>query len=182
MPGRTRSLHILRLALLTMVVALGHPLSATAQTLAGDLPGPEDAAETRKETFEASLAKARIGDAKAQCEVGVAYLNGDQVAQDFRQGLAWLMQSSDRGFGYARYVLADVYSRGYAGVPVSDADAYYYASLAAASSSLSEKYRQRAVKLRNACAKRLTPVQTAAIQARTALAPLDAAGVSRTGW
>jgi TPR repeat protein len=141
--------------------------------------GPEEVAASAA-TFEELVTSAQAGDARAACEVGVAYLNGTRVAQDFRQGLAWLEFSSDRAFGYARYVLADVYSRGYASVPISDESAYYYASLAAAASSLPEKYRQRAVKLRNACAKRLTAAQIASLQARAALAPLDAAGLPAT--
>ncbi len=129
----------------------------------------------RPATFAAWLERAGQGDLEAQCNVGVFYLNGQKVPQDFAQGLAWLTQASDHGHGYARYVLADVYSRGYAGVPVDDAKAYYFASLAAASSSLPEKYRERAVKLRDATARLLTPAQVAGIQAKAALAPLDAA-------
>ena len=121
------------------------------------------------------MSKAESGDAKAQCELGVAYLNGQNTAQDFRKGLAWLTRSSDAGFAFARFVLADVYSRGYAGVPVDDEKAYFYASLAAASSSLAEKYRERAVKLRDLSAKQLTAAQLTSLQAKTALAPLDAA-------
>jgi|GEM_PF-3514957 len=121
------------------------------------------------------MSQAEAGDAKAQCELGVAYLNGQNTAQDFRKGLAWLTRSSDAGFGFARFVLADVYSRGYAGVPVDDEKAYFYASLAAASSTLAEKYRERAIKLRDLSAKQLTPSQLASLQAKTALAPLDAA-------
>ncbi|MFP5258252.1 MAG: hypothetical protein ACLGQH_04440 [Acidobacteriota bacterium] len=125
--------------------------------------------------FEALAFKAESGDASAQCELGVAYLNGQNTSQDFQKGLAWLTRSSDAGYGYARFVLADVYSRGYAGVPVNDELAYYYASLAAASSTLVDKYRNRAGKLRDASAKRLSTAQLTALQAKAALAPLDAA-------
>jgi len=172
MSVRALTAKILCLVLWAMIFAIGHPAAALAQTLPS---GPEETAEAPA-SFEAVLVQAETGDAKAQCEVGVAYLNGGTVAQDFRKGLDWLMRSSDLGFGYARYVLADVYNRGYAGVPVSDESAYFYASLAAASSSLPEKYRERAVKLRNASAKRLTAAQVAGLQAKAALAPLDAAG------
>jgi TPR repeat protein len=104
----------------------------------------------------------------------VAYINGTHAAQNFGQGLHWLHRSSEAGYGYARYVLADLYSRGYGGVPVSDAQAYYYASLAAASSTLPEKFREKAVKLRNASARRLSPAELTGLQAKAALAPLDA--------
>jgi uncharacterized protein len=150
-------------------------LVAFVLSAAPGLAGPRlEEATMRPATFEAWLPLAEAGDAEAQCNLGVAYLNGTKVAQDFAKGLGWLLRASDAGFGYARYVLADVYSRGYAGVPVSDEKAYYYAVLAAASSSLSEKYRAKAVKIRDASAKRLTPAQMTRIQASTALAPVDA--------
>jgi len=138
---------------------------------------PEQAAAP--ETFATLMSRAEAGDAKAQCEVGVAYLNGQNVAQDFRMGLHWLTRSSDAGFGYARYVLADVYNRGYAGVPIDDEKAYYYATLAAASSTLADNIRERAVKLRDRSAKQLSAAQLSGIQARTALAPLDFVGDSK---
>ena len=143
---------------------------AQAQPPALEAPLPENA-----DPFPGLLALAGNGDPKAQCAVGIDYLNGRRVAQDYRLGLHWLSKASDAGFAYARYVLADVYSRGYAGVPVDDASAYYYASLAAASSSLDDKVRERAAKLRDASAKRLSTAQLAAMQAKAALAPLDAA-------
>lgn len=177
MPVRARTLSILCLGPLAVAFVLWSASPAPAQALP---LGPEEAAAASADTFEALLARGQAGDARAACQVGVAYLNGAQVSQDFRQGLAWLERSSDLGFAYARYVLADVYSRGYAGVAASDANAYYYASLAAASSALPEKYRQRAVKLRNASAKRLPVAQVTSLQARAALAPLDAAGLSET--
>lgn len=154
---------------LLVVVMVAMPVRAETTT-----PVDADNAATL-ETFDTRLAKARSGDAQAQCEIGIAYINGTTVPQDFRQGLDWLHRSAESGFGYARYVLADLYSRGYGGVPVSDESAYYFASLAAASSSLSDKYRERAVKLRNATAKRLSPAQLTGLQAKAALAPLDAA-------
>jgi TPR repeat protein len=138
--------------------------------------GPEtEEAPKKPETFAAILSRAEAGDVKSQCDVGIAYLNGSKVSQDFQKGLAWLYRASDGGFGYARLVLADAYSRGYAGVPVDDEKTYYFASLAAASSALPEKYRERAVKLRDASAKRLTSSKVAGLQAKAALAPLDAA-------
>lgn len=133
-----------------------------------------EAANLRSKTFAEWMPLAEAGDAEAQCNIGVAFLNGDSVPQDFRRGLHWLQHASAAGFGYARYVLADVYSRGYAGVPIDDEKAYYFAVLAAASSSLPEKYREKATKIRDACAKRLTPAQVTRVQGMTALAPLDA--------
>lgn len=168
----------LPLACLCAVCCLALLALATGPAAASDKTPAEasqadQAAIDAPETFDVQLSKAQAGDARAQCEIGVAYVNGSSVPQDFGQGLDWLTRSSDAGFGYARFVLADLYNRGY-GVPVDDAKAYYFASLAAASSSLADKYRERAVKLRNASAKRLTTAQLTSLQAKAALAPLDA--------
>lgn len=168
MPAHARVTHCLSACAVVLLLAAWWPAAVPAQNT------PQTPEETTLDapTFAGTLAKARAGDPEAQCEAGVAYLNGDRVAQDFHQGLSWLTQASDAGFGYARYVLADVYSRGIAGVQVDDENTYYYASLAAASSTLSDKYRERAVKLREASAKRLSVAQLANLQAKAALAPL----------
>ena len=138
-------------------------------------PPQEPSLEENVDPFPGLMAQAENGDPKAQCEIGIDYLNGRHVAQDYRLGLDWLIRSSDAGFAYSRYVLADVYSRGFAGAPVDDERAYYYASLAAASSTLDAKARERAGKLRDASAKRLSSAQLATQQAKASLAPLDAA-------
>ncbi|BAH75677.1 tetratricopeptide repeat protein [Solidesulfovibrio magneticus] len=131
--------------------------------------------ELAADPIPGQMEQAENGNPKAQCDVGIAYLNGRHVAQDYRLGLHWLTKSSDAGFAYARFVLADVYNRGYAGVPVNEELAYYYASLAAASSTLPDRVRDRAVKLRDTAAKRLSAAQITGMQAKAALAPLDAA-------
>lgn len=155
---------------LVFVLALAG-LTAMASTARAQETPLDQAADP----FPGQLALAETGDPKAQCDVGIAYLNGRHVAQDYRRGLDWLTNSSDAGYAYARFVLADVYSRGYAGVPYNDELAYYYASLAAASSTLPDKVRNQAAKLRDASAKRLSSAQLAGLQARAAQAPVDAA-------
>jgi len=160
------------------VAALTGTLFAQTQTPASapaPAPAQEAALQEKGDPFPELLAQAGNGDPKAQCAVGIDYLNGRRVAQDYRLGLHWLTKASDAGFAYSRFVLADVYSRGFAGVSPDDELAYYYASLAAASSNLDDKVRERAAKLRNASAKRLSATQLTALQARAALAPLDAA-------
>ncbi|MHC1789156.1 sel1 repeat family protein [Solidesulfovibrio sp.] len=154
---------------LALTLALAGLTTAATAVRAQDSPF-----EQADDPLPGRLALAENGDPKAQCDVGIAYLNGRHVAQDYRRGLNWLTKSSDAGFAYARFVLADVYSRGYAGVPFNDELAYYYASLAAASSTLTDKIRNQAAKMRDASAKRLSSAQLTGLQARAALAPLDA--------
>jgi len=138
--------------------------------------GAWQTAAARSMTFADWLPMAQEGNPEAQCQIGVAYLNGTGVSQDFTRGLYWLVKSADAGYAYARFVLADVFNRGYAGQPVNYEKVYYYASLAAASSALPEKYRDRAVKLRDSSAKQLRPAQVTRIQTMTALAPLNNCG------
>lgn len=134
-------------------------------------------AGARSMSFADWLPMAQDGNPEAQCQIGVDYLNGTGVSQDFARGMYWLVKSSDAGFPYARFVLADVFNRGYAGQPVNYEKVYYYASLAAASTSLPEKFRDRAVKLRDSSAKQLSPAQVTRVQTMTALAPLHNCGI-----
>ncbi|WP_075352851.1 SEL1-like repeat protein [Desulfovibrio sp. DV] len=159
-------------AFLAIVLALA-ALAGPGAAIAGQ--PQEFPLEQAADPVPGQMALAENGDPKAQCDVGIAYLNGRHVAQDYRLGLHWLTKSSDSGFAYARFVLADVYNRGFAGVPVNVELAYYYASLAAASSTLPDKIRDRAAKLRDAGAKRLSTAQITGLQAKAAMAPLDAA-------
>jgi TPR repeat protein len=154
---------------LLWVLAAGQALAASSGEIS------DNPLELAADPVPGQMALAENGDPQAQCDVGIAYLNGRYVTQDYRLGLNWLTKSSDLGFAYARFVLADVYNRGYAGVPVNEELAYYYASLAAASSALPDRLRDRAAKLRDATAKRLTTAQITGMQAKAALAPLDAA-------
>lgn len=144
-------------------------VAAVVRAQGADLPG--SAPMSLAVLSQSALA----GDPKAQCNLGVALINGDHVPQNFAAGLHWLFLASGQDFGYAHYVLADLYSRGYAGLPVSDEQTYVFASLAAASAGLPESYHLRALKLRTQAARRLSPSRLAAIQASLAGLPCKVA-------
>ncbi len=61
--------------------------------------------------------KAEAGDAKAQCHLAEAYLEGKGIAKDPVQGLAWLRKSADQGFFGAEFALAYMYLNGAAKLP-----------------------------------------------------------------
>jgi len=61
--------------------------------------------------------KAEAGDAKAQCHLAEAYLEGKGIARDPVQGLAWLRKSVDQGFFGAEFALAYMYLNGAAKLP-----------------------------------------------------------------
>ena len=56
------------------------------------------------------------GDAKAQCDLGEAYYNGDGAPKDYAQAAYWYGKAADHGYARAQYNLGYLY---YAGMGVS---------------------------------------------------------------
>ena len=57
---------------------------------------------------------AEQGDAKAQCELGWMYKNGQgSIAQDEEQAVAWWRKAADQGYAEAQYALGAIYSSSY---------------------------------------------------------------------
>lgn len=110
----------------------------------------------RPETFPEWMAKALDGDPEAQCNVGVFYVNGESIPQNFHLGVEWLGRSADQGFSYAQFVLAGLYTRGVGDLPPDTLKAYFWASLSAAATDLPEKHLRKAAKIRDANRDRLT--------------------------
>jgi uncharacterized protein len=52
---------------------------------------------------------AKQGEAKAQYNLGLMYLYGDGVKQDYQQAINWLRLSANQGFTEAQYQLAVIY-------------------------------------------------------------------------
>ena len=62
------------------------------------------------------LAKAKKGDAQAQCSLGMMYSNGNQVKKDFKEAAKWWRKSAEQGHALSQAFLALSYFRG-EGVP-----------------------------------------------------------------
>lgn len=77
------------------------------------------------------LALAEHGDADAQNKVGVIYYKGEEVTQDYAEGLKWFRKSADQGFAKAQYNVGQTYHQGQ-GVQQSDVEAIKFYRLAAA--------------------------------------------------
>ncbi|MGC6442819.1 MAG: tetratricopeptide repeat protein [Rubripirellula sp.] len=75
-------------------------------------------------------ASAEEGDAEAQYNLGVAYMRGVGVAQDYAEALSWYRLAADQGFAPAQTNLGMMYDTGL-GVPQSYAEAVKWFRLAA---------------------------------------------------
>jgi TPR repeat protein len=107
---------------------------------------------------------AEQGDAKAQHFLGVMYVNGKGVPQDFAEAVKWYRKAADQGYAGAQNNLGLMYLKGN-GVPQDYVQAHRWFNLAAASLSVSETgMRAGAVHQRDAVAKRMTPDQIAEAQ------------------
>ncbi len=72
--------------------------------------------------FEAQKMQAEAGDAFAQYNVGVAYANGDGVAQDRAEAVKWFMKAAEKDIVEAYFNLGICYANGW-GVPKDDSEA-----------------------------------------------------------
>ena len=68
------------------------------------------------------IKQAESGDAKAQCDLGVAYHNGEGVAKDEAAAVRWFRKAAEQGYAKAQYDFGQMYDRG-EGVPKDEAEA-----------------------------------------------------------
>ena len=129
------------------------------------------------------------GNTDAQLEIGDMYHEGRGVAQDYSEAARWYRLAADRGNAPAQYNLGISYARG-TGAPQDNIVAYMWFNLAAArfTSSVS---RVRAVRNRDAVARKMSPQEIARARAlahewqadeTTAVHDADGAVVSRAEW
>jgi TPR repeat protein len=74
---------------------------------------------------------AERGDAIAQYNLGLMYLAGQGVNQDYGQAAKWFRKAAEQGYVYAQSILGFMYGTG-EGVPTDYVAAYLWLSLAAA--------------------------------------------------
>lgn len=58
------------------------------------------------------LSAAAGGNQEAQYEIGLRYLRGEEVPEDHKLAIDWLMRSSNQGFEDAQYLLGTCYASG----------------------------------------------------------------------
>jgi len=94
------------------------------------------------------------GYAKAQTNLGVAYANGEGVAENDIEAVKWFRLAADQGDADAQAFLGGMYSQG-EGVPQNDVMAYVWWSVSAAQGHVN------ASKGRDIVSKKLTAEQRA---------------------
>jgi TPR repeat protein len=80
--------------------------------------------------FDHMLIKAKQGDAQAQSDVGVCYLNGIGVEKNYSEAIKWCKLSAEQGNAIAQNSLGVMYEEG-RGVPKSSKEALKWYRLAA---------------------------------------------------
>jgi TPR repeat protein len=64
------------------------------------------------ENLEQLLQKAKPGDVRAQNNLGLLYLNGDNLAKDVEQAWYWFNEAAKKGFEEAQLNLGKMYQKG----------------------------------------------------------------------
>ena len=111
--------------------------------------------ETAVEWFRRAAGR---GNADAQYNLGVLYIQGKGVPQWFAEAARWFRMAAEQGEGSAQYSLGIMHKEG-DGVPRDSVQAYMWLSLAA------EQGVGKAVQARNALAGTMTKEQLARARA-----------------
>ncbi len=145
---------------LALIAALfaGFTLGLTAPAWAGL---DEGVAAAKRGDYATALREwrplAEQGNAKAQYNLGIIYLNGEGVPQDYAKAVGWWRKAAEQGHAGAQFNLGFMYYNG-RGVPQDYAHAHMWLNLVA-STSPPGKDRDQAVKNRDIVAKKMTPAQ-----------------------
>lgn len=107
------------------------------------------------------IKRARLGDLKAQTQLGWMYAKGVGVPQDYFESAKWYYRAATRGSGRAQLELGLMYNKGQ-GVPRDYVLAEMWLNLSAAH-AVGDTH-DFAARLRDAVASKMTPKQLAASQ------------------
>ena len=106
---------------------------------------------------------AEQGNAIAQFNLGIKYLNGQGVPQDDAEAVRWFQQAADQGHAGGQFNLGVMYEEG-RGVPQDFDTAHMWFNLATARAT--GENRERAKKARDAVAEEMTKETLAEAQRR----------------
>ena len=113
---------------LTRTLATGASVTVSAAAPADPAPadpprpGPLPAADVTELPFAALRARAEVGDAEAQTELGERYENGRGVVQDYAVAVSWFRRAAEQGYAPGQFALSFMYVRGL-GVAQDDVEA-----------------------------------------------------------
>ena len=152
--ARTRAVRF-RLFLLLLLSAAAAPPARADSFAAGSRAY---AAHNYVLSSEIFARLAEQGDARAQTYLGVMYLRGQGVPQNFDAAVFWLHLASETGVPEAQYFLGLMYDKGQ-GVAQDFVVAHAWLNLAVAHAE--PRLRSRWVLIRNAVASKMTEAQLA---------------------
>ncbi len=100
--------------------------------------------------FETYTKSAEQGDAMAQYNLGIMYVKGQGVTQDYKQAFNWYSKAAEQGHTKAQYNLGLMYNDGQ-GVTQNNRKSYIWLAIAAKNGVTN------AIKARDLVAKELSP-------------------------
>jgi TPR repeat protein len=125
----------LRVAGLTLALFLALPPARALPSPLHPSPTPSSGTQAPSQAKEEQIAelkqRAGAGDARAQVQVGLAYLTGDGFAADDAEAVKWFRKAADQDDPDGERYLAEMYVSG-RGVPADNAEAAKWLRLAAA--------------------------------------------------
>ena len=83
-----------------------------------------------RQDAESAYSEAVVGDADAQYQLGMHFIFGDGVSQNYKEGVEWLRKSAEQGHAEAQYELSVCYRQGES-VPQNDLEAVKWIRMAA---------------------------------------------------
>lgn len=110
------------LLLIVLANGCGKQLSSQSSTNSNATNKSTLRAETIENVFEDTKAKAEKGDVQAQYSLGVMYVKGDGVSQDYAEAVTWFRKAAEKGNANAQSGLGSMYADGL-GVTQSYAEA-----------------------------------------------------------
>jgi len=64
------------------------------------------------ETWSSKIEAAQQGDAEAQYNLGLCYLTGNGVSQDYVEAIQWITKAAEQGYASAEFMLGLHYANG----------------------------------------------------------------------
>ncbi len=103
----------------------------TNQTPGGEPRNPNQQQEKPYFTIQLYQEKAREGDAEAQYQLGLLFMNGKGTIQDFEEAARWFKLAANQNHALSQYQLGLIHKTGY-GLPANLEKSYMWFNISAA--------------------------------------------------
>jgi hypothetical protein len=131
----------MRIAFIT-VLSLSLSFNVIADSPQNDIDAGEKAYANKdyKTAFELAKKQADLGNAEAQNNLGLMYVEGKGVQQDYKEAEKWWLKAAEQGFTSAQYNLGLLYGDDHRGIQQSDTEAAKWFLKAAEQGDISAQY------------------------------------------